>query len=149
MALFGDFSSLFEVGLGIGIGLSLFRIPIDNRKSHLVNRVENELKLFSTPKNDEATARYERAASLALELDAAIMELEKRVKHFPVVALVGALMNAVMIFVVAFNAGKSADIGHIWFFGFVAFGWYLILTLIIFGIVEKAFSGIEVRLERT
>ena len=143
MAQFSDFSSFFEVGIGIGIALSLFRIPIDNRKFALIRKIENELTLFAHQSTPEATSRYEKAGEISILLDGAIQELERRVRHFPVVALLGALSNVVLLFVMALDSSREVHAGEISLFGFVAFGWYALMSAAIFWIVEETLGPVD------
>lgn len=143
MPQFADFSSFFEVGIGLGVGLSLFRIPIDNRKFALIRRVDNELRLFSHQGTQVAVERFERAGELSILLDAAVLRLEKQVKDFPIISLIGSLLNAMMLFRVAMSSSQYVTAADIWLFAFVSIGWYVLMSLTIIWFVDRAFGNIE------
>lgn len=87
--------------------------------------------------------RYERAGEISILLDAAIQELERRVKHLPVIALLGALANVVLLCLMALDADRVVHAADACLFGFIAFGWYILLSTTIFWIVENTLGPLE------
>lgn len=124
MSIISDFTSLFEIGVGLGVGLSLFRMPVDNRKTHLIRRIEEGIELFKHGHTTYAKKRYEEFSEISIRLHIDIISMEQGIKHHPIVMLIGALMNFTFLVISAFDPNFLVSIELGWFFVFIAIGWY-------------------------
>ena len=67
MPTYGDFSSLLQLGVGTGIGLSLFRAPVDIRTANLERVLNGEILALRNAANDFARLKRRELMSLRLQ----------------------------------------------------------------------------------
>lgn len=141
-----NYTSLFELGFGLDIALSLFRIPVDEKKRRLTLIVERQLRLFEHQNTEFAQQRYEAFGEISVELDIAINHLEDKVKDFPIGMLLGSFVNAIFLIIAASDPEYVVNEFCHWFFCFVAFGWFSIAAGLIFFLVGHWLGPVDAKI---
>lgn len=95
MTTFGNFSSLLQLGVGIGIGLSLFRAPVDLRVSKLDRAIEAELAALRGVTLAFATLKRRDLLDLKLHFRSTKENLEVDMLPFMALAVIGSALNLV------------------------------------------------------
>jgi hypothetical protein len=93
VATLGEFASLLQLGVGIGIGLSVFRAPMELRAAHVEKSLADELKVFNGLTTEKALTARGNLASLQLEFNDVRRGLEELHKPFMALTVAGALGN--------------------------------------------------------
>jgi hypothetical protein len=107
MAIYGDFSSLLQLGVGLGIALSLFRAPVDLRTARIARALDGDiLALRGVPTEFARTKRID-LMNLRLHFQETCEGIEKSQLPFMIAALVAALINLGFLIKASFDAGGS------------------------------------------
>jgi hypothetical protein len=77
MATMGEFSSLLQLGFGIGIGLSYFRAPVELRSASLGKAVDDEITVIAGVNTAKAQEKRGELSSLKLAFNDEMERLEK------------------------------------------------------------------------
>jgi len=147
MATYGDFSSLLQLGVGIGIGLSLFRAPVDLWTARLEKAFDAELRaLRGTAITGFRQKKRQALQGLRLRYFGAVRTAGKQLLPFMVAAATGAVVNlASLIWVsLSFNADPG---GWSYFFIFISSIYYIILLIALTVFALAHFGEISTRLK--
>lgn len=126
MASFGDFSSLLQLGVGTGIGLSLFRAPVDLRVNSISRTVENELIALEGATTPFAITKRRDVSDLKLRFLTIRDRLNQTMIPFMIAAVMGALINLIALIDATFNADvQLSSAADIWMV-FISVGWFVI-----------------------
>jgi len=140
MASFGDFSSLLQLGVGIGIGLSLFRAPVDLRVNSISRVVENELIALEGVKTPFAITKRRDISDLKLRFLTIRDRLNRTMVPFMIAAVIGALINLVALIDATFNAERELSSAVSYWMLFIAVGWFIV-ELFVLEIIARARLG--------
>lgn len=77
MATLGEFGSLLQLGFGIGVGLSVFRAPMERRARSLEGAIEAQLGVVKGVRTAKAQDRTGKLASLKLSFVAQRRKLNR------------------------------------------------------------------------
>lgn len=146
MATLGEFSSLLQLGFGIGIGLSYFRAPVELRASTLAQAIDGEISIVrgvTTPKAQQKTADL---SSLKLRFSDIREQLEKLQFPFMVAAIAGALANWIFLILASLYASRQLlryeKLGLL----FVSVGYFVLLLVVLELIAQFRFRSVRLRL---
>ena len=106
MATLGEFGSLLQLGVGIGIGLSVFQAPTNFLRSKLEENLSAELDVFekiSTPRGLQAKADL---SDLKTKLSNAGRHLDKLNMPFMIAAILGAVVNWIALIFSSLDASR-------------------------------------------
>lgn len=146
MATFGEFSSLLQLGFGVGIGLSYFRAPIDLRSASLRQEIEDEITIVDGVPSSEAEQKRGDLASLNLTFNDELDNLEKWQFPFMVAALAGAAGNLIALVMASLHAMQLlttvAEMGLI----VLSVGYYLVIVGLLEIIARWRFRSVKLRL---
>jgi hypothetical protein len=131
MASFGDFSSLLQLGVGTGIGLSLFRAPVDLRVNSISRTVENELIALEGATTSFAVTKRRDISDLKLRFLTTRDRLNQTMIPFMIAAVMGALINLVALIDATFNADVQLSPAAAFWMVFIAVGWFIVELLIL------------------
>jgi hypothetical protein len=131
MASFGDFSSLLQLGVGTGIGLSLFRAPVDLRVNSISRTIENELIALEGATTPFAVIKRRDISDLKLRFLTIRDRLNQTMIPFMIAAVMGALINLVALIDATFNADSQLSFAATIWMVFIAVGWFLIELLVL------------------
>lgn len=93
MATYGDFSSLLQLGVGIGIGLSLFRAPVDLRVANLARTIDGEISALRNSPVPFTKQKRRDLQDLKLRFVTVKANLNRKQLPFMVIAVILAVAN--------------------------------------------------------
>lgn len=105
MADLGEYGSLLQLGVGIGIGLSIFKAPMEWLEAKLEHDLASEFDVVKNAETD--TARKARAdlADLRVDLANADRQLNRFNVPFLIAAILGAGVNWGLLVLASTSAG--------------------------------------------
>jgi len=127
MATYGDFSSLLQLGVGIGIGLSLFRAPVDLRASKLIRVMDNELTVLRNPNNPFAKTKWRDVRQLRYRFGQIRDGLDRLQLPFMWAALALAVLNLAALVVATVDKERVACGAELYGLLFITIGGFFIL----------------------
>lgn len=110
MTTLGDYSSLFEVGLAVGLTLALFRAPIDLRMRSIRHQAEQEATLIKGGRTPVAKAKWRLLLAVRLRFAKATRDAEQEARWPILGVLAGAAANLVSLIVACVAAGDEAGL---------------------------------------
>jgi hypothetical protein len=93
MATLGEYSSLLQLGVGFGVGLSLFRAPMSLFVDKLENDLAAEVDVLEKVHSPKAKEARSTLASLKLEISRKQRKVENWNLPFLIAAILGAAVN--------------------------------------------------------
>lgn len=129
MPAYGDFTSIAELGTGIGIGLSFFRAPIDKRLLYLRGRIETEMTLLKAISTPLATSKKTEFSNLSVKVSTKRRELERVLKGATVIASLGAAVNAMFLSFACLQAEREISGAMQMWYLLAGIGLYMALLL--------------------
>lgn len=108
MATYGDFSSLLQLGVGVGIGLSLFRAPVDLRVAKLSRTLSGEITALQGSQTQFGKRKRRDMRDLELAFVTIRLSLERRQVPFMVCALLLAALNLSGLIVATIDKDRTA-----------------------------------------
>ncbi|KIZ41430.1 MULTISPECIES: hypothetical protein [Rhodopseudomonas] len=146
MATLGEFSSLLQLGFGIGIGLSYFRAPVELRAKELAMAIDNEIIVLEGLSSAKAQQQRGDLSLLKLAFNVEADNLEKWLFPFMIGALVGAVGNWTALVLASLYApyvlSAHEKIGLL----FLSVAYYLILGALLEIMARWRFHIIKLRL---
>lgn len=109
MATFGEFASLLQLGVGFGIGVSLFRAPIEIRARRLSASLQRETDILVGVQTIFARQKRNQLMDLRLQFEQSRSELERHQLPFSVFAVYGAVFNLSCLVYASINPNRVAD----------------------------------------
>jgi hypothetical protein len=129
MATLGEFSSLLQLGFGIGIGLSLFRAPVDLRTAKLAREIDGDLAAIRGVASEVARTKRRGLMTLKLRFANTRRELDSKQIPFMIAALLGALANLAGLIAASSDAQRTLSSGQQAGLIFLSSGYFLLLAL--------------------
>ena len=108
MATLGEYGSLLQLGFGIGIGLSIFRAPMDLLSISFEKDLRAELDVFEGVQTTKAKTNKSDLGDLSLEFAQTAEALNSFHLPFMIAAIAGALVNWGLLAWASNNAGRRA-----------------------------------------
>lgn len=109
MTTYSDFSSLLQLGVGVGIGLSLFRAPVDLRVVNLSRTIESDLVVLRDAEMQFAKAKRRDLMDLKFRFIGICDDLNRWQLPFMVAAVVAAVLNLIGLIFATIYADRVAD----------------------------------------
>ena len=132
MAAYGDFTSLAELGTAIGLGLSIFRAPIDKRLLDMKRSIESQLSALRGLSTEFAVGKVNDLSSLRVDVAAKERTLGMALKFSSYAAAAGAIFNAILLSIACLNASDEANLVIKMLYIFAGIVWFAVLL----GILE-------------
>lgn len=148
MTTYGDFSSLLQLGVGIGIGLSLFRAPVDLRASKLIRTIDNELTVLRNPINPFAKAKWRDVRQLRYRFGQVRDSLDRVQLPFMWAALTLAALNLAALVVATVDKERVACGAELYGLLFVTIGGFLLLLAALEGLARWHLAPIRAELKQ-
>lgn len=128
MATLGDFGSLLQLGVGLGLGLSVFRAPLDVRLRRIGNKLQAEMDIVQGVDSEFSRDRVSQISRIKIKFLRATLSLEQAQFNFSVVALIGALLNVLFLTVAAVQVEQELSMG--WQIAIIFISWVYFVFLI-------------------
>jgi hypothetical protein len=106
MATLGEYSSLLQLGFGIGVGLSIFRAPMDLLSKTFERDVDAEMNVLEGVQSPKAQTSRSALSDIKLEFAQTARALDSFHLPFMIATILGAIVNWVLL------AKASSDAGY-------------------------------------
>ncbi len=146
MATLGEYSSLLQLGVGLGIGLSLFRAPVDLRVSKLTERMDDEMTVLQHVGTSAAKERIAILSSIRLDFAKEKIKAEETLAYFLAASLAGAGANWFALIWASRDAGAALSVwGEL---GLITLSvlYYLAILAILELLARRRFADVNRRL---
>lgn len=127
MATMADFGSLLQLGVGIGIGLSLFRAPLDIRSSRLEKGLRDEMTVLKGMSSQKAGESLASASTLYIDFVRARHRLNRLQPLFLVMCVIGGLVNWALLVRGAIYPAKAVELYEETAIVFFSVGYYILI----------------------
>jgi hypothetical protein len=131
MPTLGEFSSLLQLGVGFGVGLSFFRAPITLILGRLQSDLTNEMNVLQDNRSPGAGRSRAALSDIKVDTAEATKTLDKFSLPFLIASLIGAGVNWSALIWASFCAERPLNSTEEWILTFVAVGWFLLIGIII------------------
>lgn len=148
MASFGDFSSLLQLGVGTGIGLSLFRAPVDLRVNAISRTIQNELIALEGAGTAFAVIKRRDISDLNLEFSTVKDGLDRTMIPFMIAAVIGAILNLVALIDATLNADRELSAAASYWMIFISVGGFAVELALLEAIARIRLGKIEAELDK-
>jgi len=128
MATLGEYGSLLQLGFGIGIGLSIFRAPMDLLSMAFEKDLSAEMDVLEGVQTAKAKSSRSALSDLKLEFAQTARALESFYLPFMIAAIAGALVNWGLLAWASSKAGRELSYGEEWAVFFVAGPYFLVIA---------------------
>ncbi len=148
MTTFADFSSLLQLGVGTGIGLSLFRAPVDVRVARLARTIDAELTAMRGATSEFAKKKRRDMQDVKLKFLQARDGLDERIMPYMIVAVLGAIANLIALILATLDAERVLRTCEISILLFISVGWFVIELASLEVLSRVTLAGVDRELER-
>jgi hypothetical protein len=131
MSTFGEFTSLLQLGFGIGIGLSLFRAPVDLRAAKIARILDMEMTALRGVATAFGQQKRRKLMSLKLRFLDAQKELERQQFPFLIFTLLGALINLLLLIKASVSAQQQVTPSIEWLLIFISVIYFVFIVIIL------------------
>lgn len=147
MTTLGDFSSLFQLGVGTGIALSLFRAPVDFRSNRMNRVLDSELTALKNATSHFARIKRRNLLDFSLRFNSARDAIERVLLPFMVFAVMGAIANLVGLIAAALNADRCLSNAEMCLALFVTVIWFVLEIAALEVLARSRFSQLSSELD--
>lgn len=134
MSNLGEFSSLLQLGVGFGIGLSLFRAPMTLLLEKLARELAHEMDVVDTIQTPAARRLKGELSNLQMDISTNADALNRWNLPFMIAAIVGGLVNWAALILASVNAQRPLTWEEEWLLIGISVGWFLAIGTVV-GIV--------------
>ncbi|WLB50775.1 hypothetical protein [Bradyrhizobium japonicum] len=106
MANLGEYGSLLQLGFGIGIGLSLFRAPMDLLSARLKADLDSQVDILANIKTPKANEKKSQLSDLNLEFVNTSSTLDQFHLPFMIACVFTALVNWILLALASTTASR-------------------------------------------
>jgi hypothetical protein len=128
MATLGEYGSLLQLGFGIGIGLSIFRAPMDLLSLAFERDLSAEMNVLEGVQTPKAQTNKSALSDLKLEFAQTARTLESFHLPFMIAAIAGALVNWALLASASSKAGRDLSYEEEWAVFFIAGPYFLLIA---------------------
>ncbi|TKV78932.1 hypothetical protein FDV58_24845 [Bradyrhizobium elkanii] len=131
MATLGEYGSLLQLGFGIGVGLSVFRAPLELIAKGLESDINAELGVVEMLHSEKARNLKIQLSDLKIDLSNKIDRLENLYVPYLIAAVITALVNWFLLWCASTSAGYPLSSNQEWALTFVAGPIYVVIGLVL------------------
>ncbi len=142
MATLGEFGSLLQLGFGVGVGLSLFRAPMELRANALARAIEAQLGVVKGVQTPKARERSGKLASLKLKFVEQRRKLNRLNRPLMVLTVAFALLNLAALIWASVDASHVLSNGERNTLLFVSAGSYVAILAALEGVAQWLFWSV-------
>lgn len=143
-----EFGSLLQLGFGIGIGLSLFRAPMDLRASALVAGMADAQKLLAKAQTPEAAAKRNSLLDLRVRFHQERRKLDAWNKPIMIALLGGAVTNLIALIWASVRAQDQVGLSWQAVLIFVSVGYYVLALALLEILARQHLAGVTAALKQ-
>jgi hypothetical protein len=133
LATLGEFGSLLQLGVGFGIGLSLFRAPMELLKDRLRNDLAAEFDVLSRIPTPRALQSKAELSDLKGKIENNTIKLDQLHLPFMIAAILGAVVNWLVLILASLDATRPLSNFEVAALIFCSVAWYLLIGVILAG----------------
>jgi hypothetical protein len=123
----GDFSSLLQLGAGVGLALSTFTTPLSSAITHFEEKINRELRILLHQSTPLAQEKISSLNSLSVEFESVKAYLHNIHIFGFWLAAFGALVNLSFLLYVTHNVGQSISVTCEYIFYFFSSLYFILL----------------------
>lgn len=148
MAIMSDFGSVLQLGVALGLGLSVFRAPVDLKVKAIEEGLDQEWRVIDGVRTARAEELKGDLATLKLDYHRAKIKIEAWLTPILALTLLGALGNwAGLAFAALYPSTDVTNIGK-YLILFMAIFFFILVVFVLEIIARVQLSGIQQRLHR-
>lgn len=148
MATLSEFTSLLQLGFGVGVGLSFFRAPMDLRANALARAIESQLGVVKGLRTAKAQERGGKLASLKLKFVEQRRKLNRLNRPFMGLTVLFALLNLAALIWASLDASHTLSRAERDWLLFIAVGSYVIIFVALEAIARWLFRDVAAELRK-
>jgi hypothetical protein len=137
MAILGEYSSLLQLGFGIGIGLSVFRAPMDLMSKTFERDLNSEIDVLTSVQTSKANAKITGLSDIKLEFAQTSRTLNFVHLPFMIASIVGAAVNWCLLAKASSTASYALSDAEEWGVFLVSGPFFLFIAGILAGITYR------------
>jgi hypothetical protein len=131
MATLGEYGSLLQLGFGIGVGLSIFRAPMDLLSRSFEKDLDAEMNVLEGVQSPKAQAIRSALSDLKLEFAQTSRALDSFHLPFMIATILGAIVNWGLLAKASNDASHVLTTNEQQFVCFIAGPYFLMIALIL------------------
>jgi hypothetical protein len=147
MATLGEFASLVQLGFGIGVGLSLFRAPMDLRVRSIGRAIDAQLRVLSGVRTAAARERKAKLSTLKLAFADQRRRLDKLNLPFMAATLFCAALNLAALVWASLDATHVVTGLERNALLFISVGAYVLVLLVLEAVARFYFREVDADLQ--
>jgi hypothetical protein len=128
MSNLGDFSSLLQLGVGFGIGLSFFRAPMTLLLKKLEFDLAQEMDVLDAVQTPAANRKKAELSGLQMDISKNTVTLNSLNMPFMIAALSGAAVNWGALIYASLFAQSPLTSKEEWILIVISVGWFLLIA---------------------
>lgn len=142
MATLGEFGGLLQLGFGLGIGLSVFRAPLNLRAISVSKVIADDINVLKSVNTAAARAKRGKLASLWLRFDEARQKVDRAQLPFMIASLGAASLNLALLVWASVAAARPLTAWQQYALIFLSTGFYFVLVVILECIARHHLDGV-------
>ena len=131
MSNLGEFGSLLQLGVGFGVGLSLFRAPMALLQRKLDRDLAQELDVLSAVQTPAAKRSKAELSDLQMEISSTTVTLNRLNLPFMIAAILGAAVNWIALIYASLHADSPLSSTEEWMLIGISVGWFLLIGFVV------------------
>ena len=129
MSTLGEFSSLLQLGVGFGIGLSLFRAPMTLLLKKLSDDLTQEMDVLNSVQSAAAKRMKGELSNLQMDIATNAATLNRLNLPFMIAAIIGAAVNWSALIYASLAAQLPLTFTEEWLLICISVGWFLLIGI--------------------
>jgi hypothetical protein len=128
MSNLGEFSSLLQLGVGFGIGLSFFRAPMMLLLKKLEHDLAKEMDVLDAIQTPQAKRARAELSDVQMDISKNTSTLNHLNMPFMIAAILGAAVNWVALIYASLFAQSQLTSSEEWILIVISVGWFLLIA---------------------
>jgi hypothetical protein len=137
MATLGEYGSLLQLGFGIGIGLSVFRAPMDLMSKAFERELNAEIDVFDDIQTIPAREKKTRLSNIKFDFSETSRALNIFHLPFMIASIAGAVVNWALLAKASSEAGYELAGWQEWAVFLLAGPFFLFIAIVLAGFTYR------------
>lgn len=147
MATLGEYGSLLQLGFGIGIGLSVFRAPMELLSVKLKSDLDAEFAVLEKVISTRAGEQRGKLSDLQLQFSQTASWLDRMHLPFMIASIIAAIVNWIFLAIGSSSASYQLNALQEWGLFLVAGPIYLLISIVLAALTFAVLRPIRARLD--